>query len=70
MTTTKHDLQTFLLNPEHSHAKESILMNRLMYDIQLAAGLRGYHIYSYTSNVDHEGFDIIFDDQDIIKKCK
>jgi len=63
-------LETFLENPGQSHPKESILMNRLIYDFKLAAGLRGYHLYSYTSDVDHERFDIIFDDQDQIKKIQ
>ncbi len=68
--TPPNNLEEFLKEPSHSHAKESILMNRLIYDFKLAAGLRGYYLESYTSDVDHEGFDIIFDDQDQIKKLQ
>lgn len=68
--TPSNDLKKFLQDPNNSHAKESILMNRLIYDFKLAASLNGYHLESYTSDVDHEGFDIIFDDQDQIKKLQ
>jgi hypothetical protein len=65
-----NDLEKFLMEPNYSHARESILMNRLIYDFKLVAGLRGYCLESYTSDVDHEGFDIILDDQDQIKKLQ
>ena len=68
--TPPNDLEKFLLEPSHCHAKESILMNKLIFDFKLAASIRGYHLESYTSDVDHEGFDIIFDDQDQIKKLQ
>jgi hypothetical protein len=52
------------------HAREQILMHRLFLDIQTAAATRGYYLNTYFDAVDHDGFDVIFDDQDYIKKIQ
>lgn len=67
MTT---QLEHFLNEPVNMHAREALLMHRLSYDIKLAAARRGYYLNSYFDDVDHDGFDIILDDQDYIKKIQ
>lgn len=67
MTT---QLEDFLNEPKNMHAREAVLLHRLFYDIKLAAARRGYYLNSYFDDVDHDGFDVIFDDQDYIKKIQ
>jgi hypothetical protein len=52
------------------HGREAILMHRLCFDLRLAAARRGYYLNTYYDDVDHDGFDLIFDDQDYIKKTQ
>jgi hypothetical protein len=55
---------------ENSHGREAILMHRLCFDLQLAAARSGYYLNTYYDDVDQDGFDLIFDDQDTIKKTQ
>lgn len=64
------DLNTFFNAPSNSHAREAILMDRLCYDLKLAAARRGYYLNTYFDDVDKDGFDLILDDQDYIKKIQ
>ncbi len=63
-------LADYLNEDGNTHAKEEMLNHRLQYDLKLAAAVRGYHLLSYYSNVDHDGFDAILDDRDLLKKCQ
>lgn len=63
-------LEDFLNNPANMHAREAILMHRLFYDVKLSAARHGYYLNTYFDDVDHDGFDVIFDDQDRIKKTQ
>ena len=63
-------LERFLNEPRNMHAREALLMNRFFFDIKLAAARRDYYLNSYFDDVDHDGFDVIFDDQDYIKKIQ
>lgn len=63
-------LEEFLNESKNTHAREALLMHRLFYDVKLAAARRGYYLNSYFDDVDHDGFDVIFDDQDYIKKIQ
>ncbi len=63
-------LENYLLAPKNSHARESILNNRLFYDLKLAAAERGYFLNLYLPEVDKDGFDIILDDQDSLIKLQ
>lgn len=45
-------------------------MHRFFLDVQTAAATRGYYLNTYFDDVDHDGFDVIFDDQDYIKKIQ
>jgi len=63
-------LEKYLLAPKNSHAKESLINNRLFYDLKLAAAERGYLLNLYLPEVDKDGFDIILDDQDSLTKIQ
>jgi hypothetical protein len=67
MTT---NLMTFLNAPANMHAREAILMHRLFLDLKVAAARRGYYLNTYFDDIDHDGFDVIFDDQDYVKKIQ
>lgn len=70
MARKKTDLETFLDAPENMHAREQMLMHRFFLDVKTAAAQRGYYLNTYFDDVDHDGFDVIFDDQDYIKKIQ
>ena len=68
--STKTQLETYLFAPENSHTKESLINNKLFYDLKLAAAERGYFLNLYLPEVDKDGFDIILDDQDSLTKLQ
>jgi len=73
MNKTKNErtlLENYLYEPKNSHAKESLINNRLFYDLKLAAARRGYFLNIYRPEIDHEGFDIILDDGDSLLKIQ
>jgi hypothetical protein len=61
-------LTGYLKLPGASHAREELLMHRLLFDLKLAAARRGYHLLTYRSDVDVDGFDCILDDRDTLRK--
>lgn len=63
-------LESFLKKPENMHGREALLMHVLFYDIKLAAARDEYYLNSYFDDVDHDGFDVILDDQNYIKKIQ
>lgn len=63
-------LRDWMNAKENLHAREAILMHRLCFDMQLAAAQRGYYLNTYYDDVDHDGFDLIFDDQDTLMKTQ
>jgi hypothetical protein len=66
----KDSFRVWMNEAAHLHARENILMHRLCFDMQLAAARHGYYLNTYYDDVDHDGFDLIFDDQDTIKKTQ
>lgn len=66
----KTDLEKYLFSPKNSHSKESLVNNKLFFDLKLAAAQRGYFLNIYTPEVDKDGFDIILDDQDLLIKVQ
>ena len=64
------NLVDFLFKEENSRTKESLVNYRLFYDLKLSAALRGYDLSLYTPDVDRDGFDIILDDQDSVRKVQ
>lgn len=63
-------LESFLFEDKNSRTKESLVNNRLRYDLKLAAALSDYDLSLYTSDVDRDGFDIILDDHDSVRKMQ
>ncbi|MDE2388711.1 MAG: hypothetical protein KGN35_06460 [Betaproteobacteria bacterium] len=63
-------LKKFLKDAKNMHAREVILLHRFLYDIKLEAARNSYYLNSYFDDIDHDGFDVIFDDQDYIKKIQ
>jgi len=64
------ELEKFLSDAKNSRTKESLVNFRLFYDLKLAAALRGYDLSLYTPDVDRDGFDIIVDDHDSMRKIQ
>lgn len=69
-TLLRTPLEEFLNQPRNMHAREQILMHRLFLDLKTAAAQRGYYLNTYFDDVDQDGFDVIFDDHDHIKKIQ
>lgn len=63
-------LKTYLTSSHNSLARESICNHRLAFDLKLAAASREYYLQTYTPSVDKDGFDIIFDDIDVMRKIQ
>ncbi|HCG7089293.1 TPA: hypothetical protein NJ342_004561 [Vibrio parahaemolyticus] len=68
--SNKTSLEEYLFEPSNSHAKESLINNKLLFDLKLSAARGGYFLNAYTPEVDKDGFDIIFDDQDSMTKVQ
>jgi hypothetical protein len=69
-TEASMSIAAFLSEPGNTHAREELLNYRLLFDMKLAAAGRGYHLLTYYSDVDHDGFDVIFDDRDRLIKVQ
>lgn len=70
MAKSSDELNKYLSNPERSHLRESILKHEFLYEILMAASLSLYDIKIYENDVDHDGFDVVLDDNQIIKKLQ
>jgi hypothetical protein len=66
----RSSLEKFLFAPTNSHAKESLINNKLLFDLKLAAAENGYFLNAYLPEVDQDGFDVIFDDHDLVLKTQ
>jgi len=64
------ELKEFLSNPKNSRSREILLMHRLIYEVELASSARDNFLDIFQGEVDQNGFDIIFDDHDEIKKLQ
>ena len=58
------------LRSQNTHAIEELFNYRLLYDLKLAAFAHGYHLLTYYTDVDHDGFDVILDDRDYLRKIQ
>ncbi len=58
------------LAKENTDAREEVLNHRLHYDLKIAPAERDYHLLSYIADVDHDGFDVILDDRDNLRKIQ
>jgi hypothetical protein len=63
-------LAEFLVLPEMTTSREWILNYRLFHDLSIAAAARDYDLQLYFSNVDRDGFDVVIDDRDELKKVQ
>lgn len=59
---------SFLKDPKNTKVREELVNHHLFYYLKMAAAERGYHLKIYQAVVDIEGFDIIMDDDDTIRK--
>jgi hypothetical protein len=62
--------EIFLKKDVNSKTRESILTFRILYDLKLAAALSGYDLSCFISDVDRDGFDIVLDDLDSLRKIQ
>lgn len=60
----------FFYSSENSIRRESILMNKLLFDLQLAYAMQGYYLKSYRTDVDDNGYDLVLDSEDISRKIQ
>lgn len=64
-------LKDFLGDEANFHFREELFNHRLLYDLKLATiTARGYALLTYKCDVDHDGFDVILDDRDHLKKTQ
>ncbi len=63
-------LEEFFLSPRNSARREPLLLNRMSYDLQLAAANGGYYLKTYISDVDDNGYDVIIDSEMVTKKLQ
>lgn len=59
---------TFLKEAKNTKVREELINHYLFYELKKVAASRGYHLKIYQAVVDIEGFDIIMDDDDTIRK--
>lgn len=67
---SQNTLYNFLNNSRNSLAREAITRHKLLYDLKFSAALNNYHLDTYYTEVDNEGFDIILDDKDQFRKIQ
>lgn len=61
-------LKQFLEQDGFSHDREAMLMHKLVFDCRLALAKRNSRLQVLTGEVDHDGFDVVFDDGDLGKR--
>lgn len=61
-------LNEFLKKDEFLHDREAMLMHKLVFDCRLAFAKKNCRLQVLTGEVDHNGFDILFDDGDFSKR--
>ena len=66
----RNKLEQYLFKPSSSSARESIINNKLIFDLKLAAAHANYFLNIYVPEVDKDGFDVIFDDQESLAKIQ
>lgn len=61
-------LKDFLKQDDFSHDREAMLMHKLVFDCRLAFAKLDSRLQVLTGEVDHNGFDVVFDDGDTWKR--
>lgn len=62
--------EEFFYLPRNSTKRESLLMNKLLFDLQLVQAAEGNYLKVYRTDVDDNGYDIILDAEDISRKIQ
>ena len=70
MKVFENQLEQFFNQPKNTTRREALLLNRLSYDVQLAAALNNYYLKVYISDVDDNGYDVIFDSEMVTRKLQ
>ncbi|MBQ4836816.1 hypothetical protein [Pseudoalteromonas luteoviolacea] len=70
MEQTDHRFRDFFYKPENSTKREALLLNKLLYDVQLSSALAGQYIKAYRTDVDDNGYDLIFDTEMVSRKIQ
>lgn len=60
----------FLKREKNSLTREALLRHRFIYDVGLAAARRDYGLQVFVGEVDREGFDVVLDDADRVRKVQ
>lgn len=60
-------LTKFLNDPDNFVSREKMFFHRLVYDMQLSAARANFDLKVYEPDVDRGGFDIIFDNGELIR---
>lgn len=63
-------LEKYLSESKNTHSRERILNYKLFYDLSIASAIKGYELQIYTPETDHEGVDIILDDNQTFQKIQ
>ncbi len=61
-------LSQFFNDPDNFITREKIFLNRVCFDLKLAAAHRGMPLQVFSPEVDREGFDIVLDDGDMQRR--
>jgi|GEM_PF-4697459 hypothetical protein len=54
----------------HPKIREELLNHKIIFDLKLAAARANYHLKVYTVQVDFEGFDLLIEGEDVVKKVQ
>ncbi len=63
-------MESWLVDDKNLKSRESLINDKLTFDLKLAAAERGYFLNIYIPEVDQDGFDMIFDDQERLTKVQ
>src|SRR6266404_8087766 len=61
-------LNAFLGDDAFLHDREAMMMHQLVYDCRLVMAKLGTRLQVLSGEVDHDGFDIVFDDGEYLKR--
>jgi hypothetical protein len=63
-------LKEFLQEPEFYHDREAMLVHHFIYESRLALARLGSRLQVLKGEVDHDGYDLVFDDGDLWKRLQ
>jgi len=66
----KSELENFFTEPVNMTSREVLFYHKIGYDLKLAAARRNYDLQIFTPGADRDGYDIVLDDKDTLKKIQ